>query len=50
MCKFFKDKKVFTSDVFKLDKKFIPGIEHHFLLNKGELKGHQFDVIIMRRI
>ncbi len=47
---FFKNKNIFTSDVFKLGKEFIPNIKKHFLLHKGQLKGKKFDLIIMRHV
>ena len=47
---FFKKKNIFTSDVFKLEKKFIPKIKRHYLLHKGELKNKKFDVILMRHV
>ncbi len=47
---FYKKKDIFTADVFKLDKKFIPRIKKHYLLNKGELKNKKFDIILMRHV
>tara|TARA_Y100000389_G_C17364784_1_gene465694 strand:+ start:267 stop:995 length:729 start_codon:yes stop_codon:yes gene_type:complete len=47
---FYKNKNIFTADVFKLDKKFIPKIKKHYLLNKGELKNKKFDIILMRHV
>ena len=47
---FYKDKNIFTSDVFKLEKKFIPKIKKHYLLHKNQLKGKEFDVILMRHV
>ncbi len=47
---FFKNKNIFTADVFKLDKKFIPKIKKHYLLHKGQLKNKKFDLILMRHV
>lgn len=47
---FYKNKNIFTSDVFELDKKFIPNIKKHYLLNKNQLRGKKFDVILMRHV
>ena len=47
---FFKNKNIFTADVFKLDKKFIPKIKKHYLLHKGQLKKKNFDLILMRHV
>lgn len=47
---FFKNKNIFTTDVFDLDKKFIPKIKKHFLLHKEELLGKKFDVILLRHV
>lgn len=47
---FYKDKNIFTSDVFKLDKKFIPNVKKHYLINKGQLKNKKFDLILMRHV
>lgn len=47
---FFKDKDIFTTDVFKLDKKFIPKVKKHYLLNKNQLNGKKFDIILMRHV
>ena len=46
----YENKNIFTSDVFKLNKKFIPKIKKHFLLNKDGLSGKKFDVILMRHV
>jgi SAM-dependent methyltransferase len=47
---FYKDKNIYTSDVFKLDKKFIPNVKKHYLINKGQLKNKKFDLILMRHV
>ena len=47
---FYKNKNIFTADVFKLEKKFIPKIKKHYLLHKGQLKNKKFDVILMRHV
>lgn len=47
---FYKDKNIFTADVFKLDKKFTPKIKKHYLIHKGQLKNKKFDVILMRHV
>ena len=47
---FYKDKNIYTSDVFELEDKFIPKIKDHYLLHKGQLKGKKFDVIFMRHV
>ena len=47
---FYKDKNIFTSDVFELDKKFIPKIKKHYLLHKNQLIGKKFDIILMRHV
>lgn len=47
---FFKNKNIFTADVFNLDKKFIPKIKKHYLLHKAELKNKKFDIILMRHV
>jgi ubiquinone/menaquinone biosynthesis C-methylase UbiE len=47
---FFKNKNIFTADVFKLDKKFIPKIKKHYLLHKGQLKNKKFNLILMRHV
>lgn len=46
----FKDKNIFTSDVFKIDKKFIPKVKKHYLINRGDLENKKFDVILMRHV
>lgn len=50
MSEIYKDKNIFTSDVFDLDKKFIPKIKQHFLSHKGQLIDKKFDIIIMRHV
>ncbi len=47
---FYKNKNIFTADVFKLDKKFIPKVKKHYLLHKGQLKNKKFDIILMRHV
>ena len=47
---YYKNKNIFTADVFKLDKKFIPKIKKHYLINKLELKSKKFDIILMRHV
>ncbi len=50
MSDFYKDKNIFTSDIFKLDKRFIPNVKKHYLLNKGQLNRKKFDIILMRHV
>jgi SAM-dependent methyltransferase len=47
---FFKKKNIFTSDIFELNKKFIPKIKKHYSLHKNQLKGKKFDIILMRHV
>lgn len=47
---FYKNKNIFTADVFELDKKFIPKIKKHYLIHKDQLKNKKFDIIIMRHV
>ena len=47
---FYKNKNIYTADVFRLDKNFMPNIKKHYELNKGKLKNKKFDVIIMRHV
>jgi len=47
---FYKNKNIFTSDIFKLNKKFIPKIKKHYLLHKNQLIGKKFDIILMRHV
>tara|TARA_B100000925_G_scaffold129363_1_gene96875 strand:+ start:4885 stop:5742 length:858 start_codon:yes stop_codon:yes gene_type:complete len=47
---FYKKKNIFTADVFKLDKQFIPEVKKHYLINKNELNGKKFDIILMRHV
>lgn len=50
MSEIYKDKNIFTSDIFDLDKKFIPKIKQHFLSHKGQLIDKKFDLILMRHV
>ena len=47
---YYKNKNIFTADVYDIDKKFIPKIKKHYLLQKKELKNKKFDIIIMRHV
>lgn len=46
----FKDKHVYTADVFELEKQFIPNIKKHYLLNDQKFFNEKFDIIIMRHV
>jgi len=50
LANYFPDKKIYTSDIFKLDKKFIPKIEKHYLLNENIIYKEKFDTIILRHV
>jgi len=47
---FYKNKNIYTADVFKLDKKFIPKIKKHYLIHKGQLNNKKFDIILLRHV
>jgi SAM-dependent methyltransferase len=50
LANYFPDKKIYTSDIFKLDKSFIPKIKKHYLLNENLIYKKKFDSIILRHV
>jgi 2-polyprenyl-3-methyl-5-hydroxy-6-metoxy-1,4-benzoquinol methylase len=46
----YKDKNIYTSDVFILNKKFIPRVKNHFLLDDKKLINKKFDVVFLRHV
>ena len=47
---YYKKKNIYTADVFKLDRQFIPKVKKHYQINKNELNGKKFDIILMRHV